>query len=636
MADERRPPCRELTDEALLTRFVESRDEEAFRALVQRHAGLVLGVCRRALPNAVDAEDAMQATFLVLAQAAHRIRRPSSLASWLYGVACRTCQRHRRQQARHQAVALMESVAVPDDPFGKLLAQHEQNVTDEELSALPESLRTPIVLRYLSGKSNGEVAQQLGISVAAVEGRLKRGKQRLRMRLVRRGVTLSVALAVLEASRVSAAAVPESLIAATVQACSAIAVGTAAAPADVSHVATHLAREEVLTMTTITLAKPLPFVAAAACLTTLAVGLPLALSQGTDASGGGEALVLQAGDASGESDPFAEGGASSGSATISAPGGSSGGADPFAGADAGAAAVEDDAAATNTGGTDDASAGGAVEQEATGAAGASSEGYGGGRSGAGGYGAEGGYGAGASGDAGYGGGYGRGGYGGYGRRQPRRGAAAGYGAEGMGDMMAMDGGYGAAPAPPGGRLYDFKPRSAAEIKIRKALGGNTEFQFADTPLNEVAAFLADVHKIPVIVDAPALEELGIDTNIPVNAELGGISLESCLRLALRPLELTYMVSNESLVITTPEQAESELDTRVYPVDVNWIMEPNELMTIIQKCVAPDSWEEVGGPGSLKVYNRGLVVLQTYEVHEEINDLLGQLHKHAELSRGPRK
>src|SRR5580765_7546964 len=91
---------RELSDRELLARFLAARDESAFTVLIERHGPMVLGVCRRSLPNLHDAEDACQATFLVLARKAASVRKKTSLGSWLHGVACRVASKLKRDHAR--------------------------------------------------------------------------------------------------------------------------------------------------------------------------------------------------------------------------------------------------------------------------------------------------------------------------------------------------------------------------------------------------------------------------------------------------------------------------------------------------------------------------------------------------------
>src|SRR5216684_1852395 len=141
------PAAARLPDQQLLQRFIEQREEAAFAALLHRHGPLVHGVCRRVLGLEHDAEDAFQATFLVLAQKAHAIRRKGSLGSWLYGVAYRIAARARADAARRRALESKARTA-PWSPAKDLTWQELCDVLDEELHRLPEKYRAPLVLCY--------------------------------------------------------------------------------------------------------------------------------------------------------------------------------------------------------------------------------------------------------------------------------------------------------------------------------------------------------------------------------------------------------------------------------------------------------------------------------------------------------
>ncbi|HYT94852.1 MAG TPA: sigma-70 family RNA polymerase sigma factor, partial [Gemmataceae bacterium] len=186
-----------LSDGQLLERFVAAQDQAAFAALMQRHGAMVLGVCRRVLRCAQDAEDACQATFLVLVRRAASIRRRDSLASWLHGVAFRIASRLQAQTRRYRTdvdAADIDPPAPPTDPAGDLTWRELRVLLDAELQRLPESLRQPLVLCYLEGKTRDEAAQQLRWSVGRLKGRLERGRRLLCSRLTRRGVTLPAVL----------------------------------------------------------------------------------------------------------------------------------------------------------------------------------------------------------------------------------------------------------------------------------------------------------------------------------------------------------------------------------------------------------------------------------------------------------
>ncbi len=199
----------------LLGRFAERRDEAAFSALVAHHGPMVLATCRRILPNGADADDAFQATFLVLAKKAGAISDPDRLAPWLHGVARRVSVRARSVAARRRAIESEGpgdlAVAPASDDAHDLRA-----VLDEELSRLPEKYRAPLVLCYLEGLTHDEAAGQLAWPVGTVRSRLAGGRDRLRSRLARRGYA-SGALAVLSPATLPTAAVSRFLQAATVR-----------------------------------------------------------------------------------------------------------------------------------------------------------------------------------------------------------------------------------------------------------------------------------------------------------------------------------------------------------------------------------------------------------------------------------
>jgi RNA polymerase sigma factor (sigma-70 family) len=178
------------SDCELLSRFVTERDDAAFAEIVQRHGPLVWALCRSRLP-AADADDAFQATFLVLARNAGRIRKPASLAAWLSGVSRRVVHQARRETVRRRRKESRAEVrtAVPDD------SDHAEwrGVLNEELERLPDKYRLPTMLCYYQGLTNEEAARRLGWPHGTVCGRLARARELLRRRLAHRGLTLAAA-----------------------------------------------------------------------------------------------------------------------------------------------------------------------------------------------------------------------------------------------------------------------------------------------------------------------------------------------------------------------------------------------------------------------------------------------------------
>ena len=206
----------DLSDGELLSRYVADRDAEAFAALVRRHGPMVRGVCRRILRNDHDAEDAFQATFLVLVRKAKTIKPRAVVGNWLYGVAYHTAVRARAIAAKRRGREIdatqgpEPSVAADDREFADILP-----LLDRKLNALPDKYRAPIVLCDLEGRTRKEAAQQLGWPEGTVAGRLARGRALLARRLGKMLGTLTAALAA-EAS----ARVPLPLVEATLRAAS--------------------------------------------------------------------------------------------------------------------------------------------------------------------------------------------------------------------------------------------------------------------------------------------------------------------------------------------------------------------------------------------------------------------------------
>jgi RNA polymerase sigma factor (sigma-70 family) len=226
-----------MTDAELLERFVSRHEPAAFEELVRRHGPMVLRVCRRVLHHAQDAEDAFQATFMILARKAGAIAKRGSLASWLYGVAYRVALQTRERAQHHRTAPLGPAEGqIPDNRHPRPDRTPDvRQVLDEELSRLPEKYRAPLVLCFLEGRTNDEAANQLGCSRGTIAARISRGRDRLRDGLVRRGLTVSgVALAALLAETTAMAAIPAVLAAPTVQAAVAIGAGKAVAAGVVS------------------------------------------------------------------------------------------------------------------------------------------------------------------------------------------------------------------------------------------------------------------------------------------------------------------------------------------------------------------------------------------------------------------
>ncbi len=188
-------PADGCTDAVLLARWIADGDQAAFAELVRRHAPMVLGVCWRLLHDEHEAEDAMQATFLVFARKAGSVVRRQALAGWLYRVAYRTALYSQRRRARRPLSDQATVQALPARPDDGPSWQELAPILDAEIGRLPEKLRVPFVLCHLEGRTNAEAARELGCPVGTILSRLARARERLRKNLARRGVTLTAALA---------------------------------------------------------------------------------------------------------------------------------------------------------------------------------------------------------------------------------------------------------------------------------------------------------------------------------------------------------------------------------------------------------------------------------------------------------
>jgi RNA polymerase sigma factor (sigma-70 family) len=226
-------PPEGVSDAELLERFVTRRDEAAFELMVWRHGAMVLGTCRRILRHHHDAEDAFQATFLLLARKARSVRRGAALAGWLHRVARRVALRARGQAGR-AAQPLGEGPAAPDAESAAVWADLRP-LLDEEVGRLPEKYRLAVQLCYLGGLSTAEAARQLGCARGTVLSRLAWARGRLRGRLARRGLGLSTgAVAAGLAREAGSAAVPAALAGTTMRTVRWLMSGKAGAAGDVS------------------------------------------------------------------------------------------------------------------------------------------------------------------------------------------------------------------------------------------------------------------------------------------------------------------------------------------------------------------------------------------------------------------
>jgi len=189
---------------------------------------------------------------------------------------------------------------------------------------------------------------------------------------------------------------------------------------------------------------------------------------------------------------------------------------------------------------------------------------------------------------------------------------------------------------------------AAERRIENALKAPIRIKVIDQTLAEVVAQLSKTTGIPVVIDDLAMEDVGIDPKIPVNFEANGLSIHTTLRNMLRVFSLTYVIQDEIVLITTHEEAERALSTRIYPItdltrfeteDGRSFVDSDSLIDTITMTVDPSTWDCVGGPGSLAPIRIGdlvlLVLSQTEDVQDQIVTILRKIRRQSENSKGDR-
>lgn len=187
------------------------------------------------------------------------------------------------------------------------------------------------------------------------------------------------------------------------------------------------------------------------------------------------------------------------------------------------------------------------------------------------------------------------------------------------------------------------PLRTGEEAILAALEEKTSIEFTEEPLSSVVEFFKGQHRIEIQLDVQALEDVSMGSDTPITKSIANITLRSALNLVLRDLDLTWVIADEVLTITTPEETDKYLSTRVYDVsDLTAVQDPggkrwhdlDPLIAVITAAIGPESWESVGGPGSIQgLEYRGAVVLivrQTLDLHGQIGKLLAELDKVADL------
>ncbi|QDS98447.1 sigma-70 family RNA polymerase sigma factor [Adhaeretor mobilis] len=517
-----------VTDALLLARFVQTCDEQAFRELVERHSRLVFGVCTRVLGHRQDAEEAFQATFLVLTQKADQLEVAGTIGPWLYGVAYRVAvraaqRRTRRRESSLPGDVMARSLTVGDDMLDHLADKHWRAVLDEELNRLPKKYREPLVLQYLLGKKNPEIAFELGLTIRTVEGRQRRGKERLRRRLALRKVSLPLAVATKSAaSKVIEAAPLKALIDTTVQASISLASGKEAAALSqgtLSQKALTLSRPEVIAMNL--------SLAPAAVLATviLVAGAAYGITKNEAGTGKQHADAL----------PLTE-------------------------------EVSNDQSP---------------------------------------------------------------------KSKTLRDFAVQLAVASPSETTIFTAHKGQASA--ASSDYLPKTKSPYEARIYQALTReqHSPLEYRDAPLDQVIQAIGEEYDIQIVFDMQALEALAINPETEITIRLSSLPLKSALKLLLREVEdLTYIVRDDVLVITSKDEANAHLETRIYNTG-EFKIDVEALSTTLQETVRSDAWQKNGtGEGVISQLNSNLLAIsQTQAVHEEIAAFLTELQQHVKEESG---
>lgn len=281
----------QTTDEALIARFCDATDDgvrqRCFSVLVERHGPMVLGVCRRVVGNGADADDAAQAVFITLAAKAPSLREHPTLGGWLHRVARHVALRQReaaQNRSRYETKQEAQAMTAPPHGLDERLRGELREVLDTALDTLAERYRVPLVLHYLEGHSQEEVARLLNMKDGTLASLLSRGRELLRHQISRKGVTVGslVLVGMLAAESAASAAVPAAFTCATAKAASAVAAGSFSTAAAAGAAAPHVIALTKGGLSTMALMK----VTAAAVLAvgTLSFGTVAALTMASNAT----------------------------------------------------------------------------------------------------------------------------------------------------------------------------------------------------------------------------------------------------------------------------------------------------------------------------------------------------------------
>ncbi len=596
-----------LNDSDLLEAWNRDGHRAALGVLVQRYSAMVLSVCRRRCRSHADADDAFQSTFLYLARNSNKIRHPERLVGWLHRVAQRAAVATLPSSKRESA-EMDETPGPHDDPLDRLAQRHEAIVLDEEIADLPEHYRSAIVMHLLEGRSIESLAKSLETTPGSVRGRLQRGKQLLAQRLRRRGIVPILAFAAAQSWTVNAASAAEA----------------SQKLLDQLDNTSHLPDPPIdtslldsLLTNGVRLMPSLSTFAGVTCCTALIAFLMMSDGVGQDGGGRegqGDQVTFPA-SKSNSPHPLTE------ITTVPSPTetlaqmGMSGFAAPTVWAQR--TAIPE--AASDTAKRAQQSLESKVSFTVNGTV----------------------------------------------AELPRqlasvvdvpvlldqRGLAFAKvdPSQSVSEMAVEDVTLRSALRmllePLGlkvvveeeGLVITANPSALvhqgigatrwitidedAEAAIASTLDSKVSVDFVELPISEVANLIQQQNDIPLSVDTNALEEIGISLDEPITFTAADQTLRSVLKRVLSPLDLTYTIIGESLVITTEESADQI--TRIYWLEGTGFAKGDfdSITNALQTTVAPDAWDQMGGSSTivpLKANRPAIMVNTSYPVHETID------------------
>ncbi len=569
------------------TRLVDSLGGEArifaFEEIVRRYSRLVMGVCQRELCDRHEAEDAYQATFLVLWHRYGRVTKGEALSSWLFAVAWRISRRvafrGRRRSKLADELQRNDFESVPS-PLEVIETRYELQVLHEELASLPMRYREVLVGSYLRGLTNAQIAEELGVSMGVLAGRVRQAKAQLRRRLLQRGLGIGMVLAALESQNIANAADATSLTIPSV---------VLDKTTNVSDPIQSLASREIHSMTTFWSSKTL--------LMTTVITVPIALGLiGLQVNaGGGTSPAIMETVFAGQFSPSAVEKKSTAAfeatpspktedqirATLK----------ELASFDFDNVPLDEAIAAISS------KYGISIALDEKSIKEASID--------------------------------------------PRQPVSLGISRvslqKALGILLAASNlnitlqGDGllvipleSQKKPEAEPSFHVVRPSSKEAEIREKLSKTVSVNFQKTTLNEAVDFLAQQNKVTFIVENQAFSNAGIDDMVPVDLVVSDVRLEFCLKMMLEPLGATYLVEDDVIKITTIEAADEKSFIRVYDISrLKYKTEPEvqKLVEAIKTTGNEFSWDSVGGIGQISILPNCLVIKNTYRTHKEIEELL---------------